>query len=110
MNARERYERAAHAMQSATAFRITRELEKDFGSELSPRQRDALHRQLKDVRVGLNSAMSSAGALSKLVIDKGVFSEAEYLDYIADFMEAEAELAAQHTRKVCNLPDSVEFA
>lgn len=71
----ERYQAAAHAMQTGVAYRI----------EYDPR-----HATPKDLRVGVNSAHVSIGALAKLLIDKGVITLDEYTAANADQMETEA--------------------
>jgi hypothetical protein len=59
------YEQAAHAMQSGVAVEQAR------GSQCGTP---------KHLRVGVNAAMADHAALAKLLIDKGVISEAEYLE------------------------------
>lgn len=71
MSDRERYEAALHAMQSGVASTM--------GDECTP----------KHLRVGVNAAMADQGSLVRLLIAKGVLTEAEYLAAIADGMEAE---------------------
>jgi hypothetical protein len=71
-----RYMRAAHAMQSGVAMKANYER-----SETEP----------KHLRVGVNSAMVAQGALAKLLIDAGVFTEEQYFAALADYMEQEAE-------------------
>lgn len=73
----ERYLAAAHAMQSGVAA--------EMGIDPDPTSP-------KHLRVGVNSAMSDQGALARLLIAKGVFSEEEYTKALADGMEAEAQL------------------
>ena len=46
--------------------------------------------QPKHLRVGVNAALCDGSALAKLLIAKGVISEAEYLKAIADEAEREA--------------------
>jgi len=75
MSAPERYAAAAHAMQSGVAM----EMNHNPGPT-----------QPKHLRVGINSAMAEHSALAKLLIDKGLISEDEYLEAIADGMEREA--------------------
>lgn len=72
----DRYNRAAHAMQTGVAFE----------SELDPGQLAPKH-----LRAGVNSAQVSAAALAGLLIAKGVFTLEEYTAAQADQMEAEAE-------------------
>jgi hypothetical protein len=76
MDDHQRYLNAAHAMQSGVALDLNAN-----DDSLNP----------KHLRVGVNSAMSDHGALVKLLIDKGIFSEQEYMKVIADFMEREKE-------------------
>lgn len=45
----------------------------------------------KHLRVGVNSALVDGAALAKLLIAKGVFTEAEYAEAVTVEMEAEAE-------------------
>lgn len=71
MGDRERYEAALHAMQSGVAATM--------GDECSP----------KHLRVGVNAAMADQGSLVRLLIAKGVFTEAEYLAALVVGMEAE---------------------
>lgn len=71
---RKRWERAAHAMQAGVAY-----------------SRDKKNQEPKHLRVGINCAMSDQAGLVKLLIEKGVFTEAEYYKAIADQMEIEAE-------------------
>lgn len=99
MNAEQkrRYDSAVHSYQSAIAFQIERLGENGAGADN------------KHLRVGLNSAMSDQGALAKLLIEKKVFTEAEYFEAIVQMAEAEASLMTTITRQKCNLPDNVTF-
>jgi hypothetical protein len=72
----ERYMAAAHAMQSGVAAAMN---VNDQSLETSP----------KHLRVGVNSAMCDHAALVRLLIAKGLFTEAEYNKEIADEMERE---------------------
>lgn len=74
--AEERYRAAAHAMQSGVAM------------EMQQAGREAAT-QPKDLRVGVNAAMVDHAGLVRLLIAKGIISEAEYLDAIAGAMEDE---------------------
>jgi len=96
-DATRRWQTALHGVQSATALQIERLGEKGAGS-------DAKHN-----RVGINAAMSDHGALVKLLVDKGVITNVEYLEAIADSMERELEMRSADTRRKCGLPDSVTF-
>lgn len=73
----QRYRDAAHAMQSGVAMKMNYD-----AKETTP----------KHLRVGVNVAMSDHGALVKLLVDKGVITEAEYFPAIADAMECERDL------------------
>ena len=70
--ARDQYEKAAHRMQSAEAVM-------DGSDGQSP----------KHLRVGVNVALSDHGSLVRLCIRKGLFTEEEYVEAIAEGMEAE---------------------
>jgi hypothetical protein len=94
---RQRYMRAAHAMQTATAFQIENLGDFKAGSD---------HKHL---RVGVNSSMADTNALGALLIGKGLITELEYMEAITLGMEQEAERVAVDTRKQCNLPDTVTF-
>ena len=72
----ERYQAAAHAMQSGVA------MEMNYDSKST---------QPKHLRVGVNSALVDSSALAELLITKGVITSGEYLDAIAARMEREAE-------------------
>lgn len=69
-----RYAAAAHAMQSGVAMEMNFDL-----SGVEP----------KHLRVGVNSALVAQGGLARLLIDKGLITEAEYTAAVADAMEAE---------------------
>ena len=72
--ARERYQRAAHAMQSGVAMEQAR-----GGQDGNP----------KHLRTGINSMAVTDAALAKLLIARGVLTEEEYCEAVADEMEAE---------------------
>lgn len=69
-----RYLRAAHAVQTGVGL----ELEHDPASGTP-----------KHLRTGLNLSKAEHGALVRLLIERGLFTEAEYLAAIADAAEAE---------------------
>lgn len=71
--ATERYTRAAYRVQTAIAFNPDR-----------PRD------QYKDLRTGLDLRAADAGGLATLLISKGLITEKEYLEAIADAAEREA--------------------
>lgn len=72
----DRYQAAAHAMQSGVAMEMNH---------------NAGPTQPKHLRVGVNTAHADIGSLARLLIAKGVISEDEYLSAIADGMEQEKE-------------------
>lgn len=74
MSDKERYLNALHAMQTGVAHSI----ERDF-KESDP----------KHLRVGINSALVSNGALVTLLIEKGLITEQEIERKLAEGMEAE---------------------
>lgn len=73
----ERYKRAAHAVQTGVAAEIQLQL----NNAASP----------KHLRTGVNTAKVEQGALAKLLISKGVFTEDEYFSELADAMERERD-------------------
>ncbi|MCA0424033.1 MAG: hypothetical protein LCH61_12050 [Proteobacteria bacterium] len=80
----ERYERAAHRVQTAIAFNPDR-----------PRD------QYKDLRTGIDMSKADAAGLATLLIAKGVFTLEEYIAAVADSAEREAdqkedELSVRH--------------
>ena len=74
----QRYIAAAHAMQSGVAM----DMETDTRSQgaTTPKQ----------LRVGINSALVDVSGFAKLLIDKGLITEDEYVEAMAVAMEAEA--------------------
>lgn len=76
-----RYEAAAHAMQSGVAMEMNHKLQPT---------------EPKHLRVGINAAMADHCGLVKLLIAKGVITDAEYLDAIAESMEAEKARYEKH--------------
>lgn len=86
------YEEACLAMQAAVGLKMSLP---GGGGETTP----------KHLRVGVNSAMVEHSALARLLIAKGLLSEAEYLEALAEGMRAEVslyeeELSAQLGRAV----------
>lgn len=71
----ERYERAAHRVQTAIAF-------------TPERPRD----QYKDLRTGVDMSKADQAGLVTLLIEKGVFTLDEYLAAVADSAEREAKI------------------
>jgi hypothetical protein len=78
MTPQERYAAAMHAMQSGIAA--------DMESDPSGSRGAATPKQL---RVGVNSALVNDAALATLLIAKGIITQAEYMDALADAAEAE---------------------
>jgi hypothetical protein len=76
-DAHERYLSAAHAMQSGVAAKMERD-----PSETTP----------KHLRTGINSSMVENSALVKLLVGKGILTEEEWAEALADGMEAEVQL------------------
>jgi hypothetical protein len=75
--ARQRYVEACHAMQSGVALKM----------QFNPKDTSPKH-----LRVGVNSAMIDSAALATLLIKKGIFTEEEYVEALADKMEEEVAL------------------
>lgn len=73
---KQRYQQLMRAMQSGVAASL------ELGSdEATP----------KHLRVGVNAAMSEQGALASLMIEKGLFTEEEYLDALIEYAEREVD-------------------
>lgn len=88
--ARQRYEAAAHAMQSGVAFGKNSAWVNDpAGHACNP----------KHLRVGINTALCDHAALVRLLIALGLFTEAEYVEALADEMEREAKRYEQALSK-----------
>ena len=81
--AQERYRKAAHAMQSGVKFLMESEpgLNYPESGECSP----------KHLRTGVNSALVDSGALAGLLIRKGLISEEEYFEVLAEIMEKDVK-------------------
>lgn len=79
------YELLTHAMQTGVAYEIG--LPSDASSP-------------KHLRVGVNSAMVNDAAMTRLLVEKGIITELEYLRAIRDEMKREVkryeELLAKH--------------
>lgn len=83
-DATDRYEAAMHAVQTGIALLIER------GDTLATP---------KHLRVGINSAMVTDSAIATLLIEKGVFTEAEYRDALAAAAEREQAFILDEVRK-----------
>lgn len=99
--ARRRYESAMHAMQAAEGLILAGELR-----GVAP---EAVIRTLKHMRVGVNSALMTCGTHTRLLIEKGIITELEYVEAVADDAEREAERARLDAIRRCGLPDSTVF-
>lgn len=73
--ARARYHKALHAMQSG----VNAEMQLGIAKDTTP----------KHLRVGVNSAMIESAALALLLIEKGVITELEYFRALAKAAERE---------------------
>lgn len=69
---RQRYENAMHAIMTGVGYVQT----------FDPNERDVKH-----LRTGINSALISNGALTRLLIDRGIFTEEEWYKTLADVAE-----------------------
>lgn len=79
MNDQERYLAAAHAMQTGVKYEM--EALGSANSATSP----------KHLRAGINSSLVAQAGLTKLLVDKGIITEEEYVKYQADAMEDEVK-------------------
>ncbi len=73
-----RYRAAMHAMQSGVKAKINFD---PLNAGVS----------LKDLRVGVNSALTSHDGLVNLLVHKGIITDQEYVKAIAEAMETEAK-------------------
>lgn len=71
--ASERYQKAAHAMQTGVAMMM------NYDDSHTP----------KHLRTGINSALVTSQATARLMIEKGIITELEYYIAMADAMEEE---------------------
>ena len=78
-----RYHAALHGVQSAVAYEIEMHL---TAAAVTP----------KHLRVGINAAMVDSAAIAGLLIAKGIITESEYYEALAN--AAEQELARYHAR------------
>jgi hypothetical protein len=76
-DARARYVRALHAVQTGVATMMG----------IDPKATTVKH-----LRVGVNASMVDHAGLVMLLIEKGIITDAEYLSKIADAMEREVAL------------------
>lgn len=101
----ERYTAAAHALQSATKLQLDLDAAKPGPPMVVPETSSG---SPKHLRVGLDLRAADHGALVRLLIEKGVFTEGEYLAAIADGAEREAREARD--RASARLGAPVSFA
>ncbi len=81
---RDRYLKAAHAMQTGVKLRLTRQAPQvEHGAQVP----DGQECSPKHLRVGVNSALVNSSALAQLLIDKGVITKDEFGAALAHFME-----------------------
>jgi hypothetical protein len=73
-----RYETASHRIQTAIAFLMGRD---STYTATEPKQ----------MRVGIDLSKSDMGGLATLLIEKGVFTQEEYIEAITKFAEQEAD-------------------
>lgn len=78
-----RYEVALHAMQTGVATKMSFD-----PTDTTP----------KHLRVGVNSALTSQDAVARLLIEKGVITEEEYLVAVVEATEREAEMYLREIR------------
>lgn len=71
-----RYHDLCHAMQSGVAMEM----------EYNPKPTEPKH-----LRTGINSALCDSAALARLLIEKGVFSELEYVTAVTEEMQREVK-------------------
>jgi hypothetical protein len=79
----QRYLELMHAMQTGVGYDIEAE-------PLSPRYLpQEIHRAIKHLRVGINSALLQQAAISELLVAKGIITHDEYLDKLIEKVEQE---------------------
>jgi hypothetical protein len=93
----ERYQRAAHAMQSALA------------AEISATGLDTSAASPKHLRVGINSAFAALDAIQSLLIQAGVVTEEQVFEANTIAMEKEADRCAEITKRKLGLPANTRF-
>ena len=83
--AKERYNAAAHGMQTGVAVMM----ERGDGKATTP----------KHLRVGVNSAMVETSVLAQILIDKGIVTQVEFIEMLALKMEQERDLYQSRIEK-----------
>lgn len=94
MTIAQRYQRAAHAIQSAIAFCMT---------YLNYHGADPKH-----MRVGIDTLKAEQAGLAQLLIEKGVFTPEEYGEAMAKALEQEAARYTQSARELSGI-DKLNF-
>ena len=96
------YEQAGHGVQSAIRFEMSQ-------TGFEDDENDAFADAIKHLRVGLDMRAADQSALAQLMIEKGVFTEAEYIEAMR--LAANEELARyeQHCRQTYGLPEGAKF-
>lgn len=102
MTLQERYVRAMHALQSAIATIM-------YSGKPAAREKAERFRSPKHLRVGLDARAADHCALARMLINKGIFTEEEYMEAMVKSMEEEAERAAKEAIELCGLPPKTEF-
>jgi len=93
--AQQRYLAAAHAMQSGVAG--------ETAFHQSKGERDTAT-EPKHLRVGVNTAKVDHGALVALLVSKGIITNLEYFETLADHMEAEQSRYEAHLSGLMGKP------
>jgi len=73
---KEEYAQCLHAIQTGVAYTM----------EFDPAECEPKH-----IRVGINSALCSIGALTTLLVEKGIVTEEEYLTKIIQILKEDVE-------------------
>lgn len=106
----DRYEAAAHSMQTAVALELSRDRVECGRAHREENEATPVLDQSamgpKHLRVGVNSAMVDTSAMVQLMIDKGLITKLEWATALADGMEREVQMY----RERLNLPDNVKLA
>lgn len=79
---RRRYSAAAHAIQAGVQMEMNDDPPSRSGSPVSP----------KMLRTGVNLAMVEHGALVRLLIEKGIITDLEYMEALVAGVEAEQKM------------------
>lgn len=80
----QRYRELSHAVQTGIAWIIALE-----NRDCSDVNADPNLRAHKHLRTGIDTTKADFGALARLLIAKGIFTEEEYVDTLLDGMERE---------------------